>query len=99
MVGRALSKSIDRVERVARERRWNNPPMMLLVHLFVDQRMVKTPMNPINAEVCETNEERELQVVVPPSRAFARAVVHFRITSDFKQEARHGQKSHERDGA
>lgn len=39
---------------------WHDPPMMGFVESLVNARVMKSPVNPIDKQVCEANEEGKL---------------------------------------
>jgi len=66
VVRQALAEPVERVERVARVRRGHDPPVVRLVQVPVDARVVQAAMDPVDAEVGEGDEQRALQIRVPP---------------------------------
>lgn len=91
-----LSKTIYGMESMAGKRRWNHPLMMCFVQSLVDQRMVEAPVNPVDQEIGKSYEERELDVIIPSTRSFARAIVHPGEAAQFGHKARNGQEGHAR---
>ena len=55
-------------------------------------------MDPIDKEVCEEDEERELQVVVEREWGVGRGVVEFAVATDFGEEEGDGKDGHDREG-
>lgn len=60
-----LSKSVEGVESVGCVRGGHDPFVMGLVQSLVYRRVVQTPVNPVNEEVGEQDEEGELECIVP----------------------------------
>lgn len=59
-----LRESIYGVEGVAGVRCRHNPLVMRFVQRFVNRGMMQTPVNPVDAQICEENEQWELKEVV-----------------------------------
>lgn len=84
MVWDRLRKSVKRVESMASVWRRHNPLVVRLVKVLVDEWMMEVSMNPVNAEICEEQEERELKDVVPHSWSLLCRVVKIAIPPYFK---------------
>jgi len=56
----ALTKPINRVERVGSVRRRHDPFVVRLVQVLVNQGMVQPAVDPVDEQVREQDEEREL---------------------------------------
>lgn len=65
MVWNGLRVAIKWVEGVRGEWGWHDPLVVRLVEVFVDERVVKTTVDPVDAEIGEGDEEGELQERVP----------------------------------
>lgn len=65
VVWNALGKTINRVERMARIGSWHNPLVVWLMEVFVNEWVMKTPVDHVDEAVRECNKERELEKVVP----------------------------------
>ena len=96
MVRETLSETVERVKGVTGEGSRHDPLVVRLVEGSIDPRMVQTAMNPIDGEIGEGQEERELQDVVPSSRTVFGEIVELRMTPDFCEKERHGAKRHDR---
>lgn len=53
-------------------------------------------MDPVDQEIGEHEEQRELQHVVEHEGCLFEGVVHLSITLDFSKKEWHGQSSHDR---
>jgi len=98
VVGNALRVAIKRVESVAGERSRHDPFVVRLVEMTIDERMVKTAVNPIDAAIREHEEQRELDDDVPPSVCLD-AHVQPRVSLDFGVEKWSGEDGHYRERA
>lgn len=83
VVRNTLSPTIHGMEGVRCIRRRHDPFVVRLVQSFVDQRMVKTSMNPIDTEVGKEEEKRELQNTIVGEGLLGESVVHFAVSSYF----------------
>lgn len=59
-----LSEAVEWMEGMGRKGRRDDPFVVWFVEGFVDSRMVEAAVDPVNEEVGEENEERELDDVV-----------------------------------
>ena len=84
MVGYALGKPVQWMESVACKGSWHDPFMMALVESLVDQGMVQAPVDPVDTEVREENEQWELQQVVEAKRGVRWCIVQFAVPTDFE---------------
>jgi len=66
----------------------------MLVHSWV----VQTPVDPIDEEVGEDEEDWYLKEVVSAEWRVGEGVVHFAVAPDFKCEERDGEDGHDRHG-
>lgn len=105
VVWHALTVTIERVECMRGVWCWHDPFVVRLVESLVDQRMVETSMDPVDAEVGEHEEERELDVVVRISKPtkewmfkarVRRTVVDEGVASDFSDEEGYCEDGHDR---
>ena len=60
-----LSEAIERVEGVRGKGRRHDPLVVRLVQALVNHRVVQTAVDPVDEEVGEEQEQRELEEVVP----------------------------------
>lgn len=60
--------------------------------------MVQTTVDPVNGEVGEKEEERELKPIVPHSGTVGRHIVHLAVAAYFGQEKGNSVDSHDRYG-
>lgn len=76
--------------------RWHDPFVVCFVKSLVDFRVMKASVDPVDEEIGEENEKRELDIVVQRKRSFVKPVVELRIAFDLKDEAERSQDSHTR---
>ncbi len=95
VVGHRLGVAVERVERVRGERRRHDPAVVRLVQVLVHQRMVQPAVDPVDEEVGEGEEERELRVVVPRARALGRRVIHLAVSAHLGDEEGHREDGHD----
>ena len=98
VVWNSLGKAIHRMESVARVGGRHYPLVMCLVERLVDLWVVQSSMYPVDEEVRERDEERELQEIVQLERRFRRIVVEVRISPDFCKEDRGREDGHAGEG-
>lgn len=67
VVRKSLSITIRGVESVGSVRSRHNPLVVGLVKSLVNQGVVKSSMDPVDAEIGKHQEQRELKYQVPPS--------------------------------
>ncbi len=84
VVWHALRETVHGVEGVAREGGGHYPPMMRFVQPLVHHWMVQSPVDPINEQIREADEEWELKQAVKCKRRFRWGIVEFPIAADFK---------------
>lgn len=94
MVWYTLCEAIHRVEGVAGIRCRHDPLVMWFVQRLVNRRIVQTPVDPVDTQIGEGNEQRELEEVVECKRSVRRSVVEFPKTTNFKQEEGRGENCH-----
>ena len=92
------------MEGVACERRRHDPFVVRFVQTLVQEGMVQAAVDPVDAEVSEHNEERELNPVVGFAkdgeervREVGRVVIDEAVAPDFGDEEGDGEDSHYRD--
>ena len=95
VVGDALRKPVDGVESVAGVGRRHDPLVVRLVQVLVDGRVVKTAVDPVDAEIGEHDEERELEEVVPPAGPLGRRVVQERVAAHFGDQEGESEERHD----
>lgn len=95
MIRQGLCETVKRVESMAGVRCRHDPLVVGFVKMLVHKRVVKVSMDPVDAEVGEEQEKRELKDVVPHSRTFLGTIVQLAIASDFKEEEGRSADSHE----
>lgn len=93
-----LHPAINRVECDRGVWSWHDPLVVWLVESLVNQRVVKTSVDPVDAEIGEDEEERELKVVIVWHWFIREAVVELRVAKAFGQEEGHGKDRNERHG-
>lgn len=67
---------------------------MWFMQILIYARMVQTTVDPVNGEVSEKEEERELKPVVPHSGTVGRYIVHLAVAAYFRQEKGNRVYSH-----
>lgn len=63
---------------------------------FVDLRMMQAPVDPIDEEIGEQDEERELQIAVQAKRGIGRSVIKLCVAAYFAKEKRGREDGHDR---
>ena len=96
MIGHTLQVTVQGMEGMARVRCRHDPFVMRLVELLVQCRVMQAPVDPVDAEIGEDEEERELQVVVQVEGFVRRGVVEFTVAAHFGEEERDGEDGHDR---
>jgi hypothetical protein len=96
-----LTESVDRVEGMRRKGCWHDPLVMRFVQSPVEELAVQAPMDPVDAEVGEKDEDRELEPVPMLAkqgeyrmRELADMVVNVGVASNFDDEDGNGETSH-----
>ena len=79
-------------------RRGHDPLVMRFVQAFVDEGMVQTAVDEVDAEVGEEEEEWELEVVVVGPWFVGERVVEFGVAPDFGEEEGRGEDGDEGHG-
>ena len=96
MIRYTLRKPIKWMKRVAGVRRGHDPLMVGFMQNFVDLGMMQAPVDPIDEEIGEQDEERELKVVVQAKRSIARGVIEFCVAAYFAEEKGGREDGHDR---
>lgn len=86
MIRHRLKEPVDWMERVRGERCWHDPLVVRLVKCLVYRRMVEAPMNEVDQEIGEEQEEGELDPVVQWERRIIRVVVQFGVSPNVDPE-------------
>lgn len=94
VVRQRLGPTVDGVEGNGGVGGGHDPFVVSLVQVLVDKGVVKAAMDPVDAEVGEHEEERELSNVVPHARAVLGGVVHLGVAADLEEEEGHGEDGH-----
>jgi hypothetical protein len=94
VVWNGLRKSIKGMEGMRSEGRWHDPLVVWLVEVLVDPWMVKTPVDPVDEEVCEEEEDGELEDIVPHSWTLLCRVVDLAVATNLKPKRSRGQDGH-----
>lgn len=89
-----LREAIHGVEGVAGVRRRHNPPVMRFVQRLVYLGMMQAPVDPVDAQIGEGNEQGELKEVVKSKWSISGSIVEFSIATNFKQEKGRGENCH-----
>ena len=95
MVWNTLRKSINWVEGVTSKWGGHNPFVMRLVDGLVDALVMKPAVNEVNPEIGKHQKQWELEPQVPLSVEF-NICVQLRIATNFSQEERGCENSHNR---
>ncbi|EER40561.1 predicted protein [Histoplasma capsulatum H143] len=98
VVGDTLSVAVDGVEGVGGVRAWHNPFVVGLMQVLIDEGVVKAAVDPVDEEVGEDDEERELEVVVERKGSVFEVVVHFCIPADLEEEDGSCEDGHDWEG-
>ena len=77
-------------------RRRHDPFVVWLVERLVHHGMMQTAMDPVDEEVGEEEEERELDEVVQRERGFRGEFVELRVPAYFSHEEGRGEDGHGR---
>lgn len=99
VVGQTLGEAVERVERVRGKRRRHDPLVVRLVQLLVERLVVQRAVDPVDEEVGEGDEDRELRVIVPLARSVGGPVVHLRVAAHLCHEKGGGEDGHDGQGA
>ena len=99
VVWHTLRPAIQRVESVRRIRARHDPLVVRLVQGSVDSWMVQTPVDPVDEEIGEADEEGKLQDIIKGEGFLGDGVVEFGVASNFHHEKGRGEQSHWGHGA
>lgn len=99
VVWNTLGPAVQGVESVGGERARHDPFVVRLVEGFVDSRMVKATMDPVDEEIGEEDEEWELQDAVIRERLLGNGVIELGVAPDFQNKERRSQQRHWGHGA
>lgn len=89
-----LGEAVHRVEGVAGIGRGHDPFVMRFVQNPVNLGIMQAPVNPVDTQIGEGNEQWELEEVVDSKWSVRRSVVEFPIATNFKQEEWRGENCH-----
>lgn len=93
-----LGEAVDGVEGMAGVGRGHDPLVVRLVQALVDGGVVEAAVNPVDEEVGEDEEERELEEVVPQAGALLGDIVELAVAADLEQEEGRRHQGHEGHG-
>lgn len=99
MVRDTLRPPVQRMKRVTRERRRDDPLMVRLVEVLIHPRVVQPTVDPVDAEVGEDDEERELEECVEGEGGVCGEVVELGVVAHLCDEERRRQRGHDWDRA
>ena len=97
VVWETLGPAVDGMEGMRGVRRRHDPLVVRLVQAFVDQGMMQATVDPVDEEIGEHEEERELENVVKREGRIVQRVVHLSVAHDFHEEegrSEGGQSGH-----
>lgn len=94
MVWDTLRKPVNRMESVTSEWSRHDPFVMGLVDSLVDTLVVKSAVDEVNPEIGKHQKQRELEPQVPLSVELD-IRVEFRVATNFSQEKRGCENSHD----
>lgn len=93
MIWHTLRPAVNCMESMARIRTWHNPFVVSLVQLFVDKRVVQSAVDPVDEEICEEEEKRELQIVVQRKWRLSGCIVKLCVPLNLGQHEWNGENS------
>lgn len=99
MVWHTLGPAVQGVESVGGVRARHDPFVMRLVEGFVDARVVKATVDPVDEEIGEEDEEGELQDAVIREGLLGNGVIELGVAPDFQNKERRSQQGHWGHGA
>lgn len=88
VVGHGLHPAVYRVECNRGVGSGHDPLVMRLVEGLVDERMMQTSVDEVDAEIRKEEEERELQIVVICVWLIGEFVIKFGVSAHIKEEER-----------
>lgn len=94
VVGHTLGPAVKRVESMGGKGTRHDPLVVRLVQGPVDARMVQTPVDPVNEEIGEADEDGKLQDAVEGKWLLGDGVIEFGIASDLENEEWRGEQGH-----
>jgi len=101
VVRQALHEAVDGVEGHGRIGGWHDPLVVRLVQMLIDEGVVQAPVDEVDDEIGEEEEQWELSQVVPQPRAVYVRVVELGVTADLGEEewsCEEGNEGHGIDG-
>lgn len=100
VIRQALGEAIDWMESMRGVGCWHDPLVVWFVQSLIEYWMMQAPMYPVNEEVGEENEERDLEIAIPGSRSSLDAcdIIQLRVPADFGQEEWGSEDGHYRQG-
>lgn len=96
VVWQRLQVAIERVKRVGGKWGGNQPLVVRLMQPLVADGVMLPAVNPVDAIVCEGEEEEYCENEVSPA-ILVDVLVKFRVTSRFSKEPRKSHKGHSRE--
>jgi hypothetical protein len=99
VVRHTLRPAVQGVESVRSVRAGHNPLVVRLVQGSVNARVVQASVDPVDEEIGEEDEERELQDTVEGEWFLGGSIVEFGVSADFKDEEWGRQEGHWGHGA
>lgn len=69
----------------------HDPLVVRLVQGLVNRRVVQATVDPVDAEIGERDEQRELNEAVAPERLIRERVIEFCVTTDFRDQERRSE--------
>ena len=99
VIRHALGPAVQGVKGVRGEGTRHDPLVVRLVQSLVDAGVVQPTVDPVDEEIGEEDEERELQDAVVREGLIGDGIVELGIASNLQDEERRCQKSHRGHGA
>lgn len=96
MIWYRLRKAIHGMEGMRSIWSWHDPLVVWLMYMLIDQRVVFSPMDPVDEKIGEGDEEWKLEEVVPQTRAILRGIIHLAVSSNLAEEKWDGENGHYR---
>ena len=94
VIWHTLREAIHGVEGVTGVRGRHYPFVMRFVQRLVDFGVMQAPVDPVDTQIREENEQWELKEVVKSGRSIGRSIVEFCVTANLKQEEGRGEYCH-----
>lgn len=98
VVWQTLGPAVERMEGVRGVGSRHDPLVVWLVQALVNHGVMQAAVDPVDEEIGEHEEERELEYVVQRKRRVANSVVHVSVAADFEEEKGNGGGGHARHG-